>query len=144
LENRNLHATALVLGDRGVLITGRSGAGKTDLALTLIEEFRTRGRFAALVADDQVLVRVQGTKPIAEAPEAIAGLVEIYGQGPVRNAWEPRAIVDLTVRLVAAAAAPRFQETDVEEIAGINVPLLRLSEQNSSSAARAILAWLLT
>ena len=41
-----LHATCVTLGDRGMLITGPSGIGKSDLALRLIDGG------AKLVADD--------------------------------------------------------------------------------------------
>ncbi|RWH23488.1 MAG: HPr kinase/phosphorylase, partial [Mesorhizobium sp.] len=37
VKSENIHATAILIGDRGVLITGPSGAGKTTLALTLID-----------------------------------------------------------------------------------------------------------
>ncbi len=46
----NIHGTALVLGDRGILVTGPSGSGKTTLALALVGHFCTHGRFARLVA----------------------------------------------------------------------------------------------
>lgn len=56
MNARNLHGTAVVLGDRGVLITGPSGSGKTTLALALVEACRVLGHFARLVSDDQVWV----------------------------------------------------------------------------------------
>ena len=50
----NLHASAVVLGDRGIVIAGESGAGKTQLALELLSHARSFGLFARLVADDQI------------------------------------------------------------------------------------------
>ena len=52
----NFHATAVVLGDRGIVIAGEPGMGKTQLALDLISHARTQGRFARLVADDQIFL----------------------------------------------------------------------------------------
>ena len=51
----NLHATAFVLGDRGILVSGPSGAGKSLLALTMVAQARASGMHARLVADDRVL-----------------------------------------------------------------------------------------
>ncbi|MEO1532556.1 MAG: serine kinase, partial [Pseudomonadota bacterium] len=45
-----LHASAVALGERGLLILGPSGAGKTRLALELV------ALGAELVADDRVIV----------------------------------------------------------------------------------------
>ncbi|MBM3488544.1 MAG: hypothetical protein FJX67_18250, partial [Alphaproteobacteria bacterium] len=45
-----LHATCIAVDGIGVLVRGASGAGKSDLALRLIDAG------ARLVADDQVLV----------------------------------------------------------------------------------------
>ncbi len=50
-----LHATALIVGDAGVLIRGRSGAGKSRLAEELVEAAQARGWFGRLVADDRVM-----------------------------------------------------------------------------------------
>ena len=56
-----------------------AGPGKSSLALAVVEHFRLRGRFAALVADDGVWLSVAAGRLVAEAPQAIAGLVEIRG-----------------------------------------------------------------
>lgn len=140
MGDANLHGTAVVLGDRGVLITGRSGAGKTALALSLVDVARARGHFARLVADDQLLIEGGHGRLMAAAPASIAGLVEVYGLGPAPIAWEGRALIDLAVRLVDAADAPRFQEDAKEIIAGIHVPSISLAERNAVVAASAVMA----
>lgn len=141
MEPRNLHGTALVLADRGVLIAGRSGAGKTTLALALIEAALARGRFARLIADDQLFVRsTAGGRLVAEAPAAIRGLVEIYGLGPRPVPVVDRAVIDLVVRLVDPGSAPRLQEDAAETIAGVQVPSISLAERNAGGAVFAIAA----
>ena len=46
-EDVNIHASCVAIGGKGVLLLGDSGAGKSDLALRLIDEG------ARLVADDR-------------------------------------------------------------------------------------------
>lgn len=138
----NIHATAILLGDRGVLITGPSGAGKTTLALALVQECRRQGRFAALVADDQLFLSARGGRLLCLAPASIAGLAEVYGLGPRAVQAEPSMVVDLVLRLVAGAVAPRFQDEALEQLAGCSVPRVDLAERNLAAAVPAVAAWL--
>ena len=108
---QNIHASAVVLGDRGIVIVGSSGMGKTQLALTLISHARSFGWFARLVADDQVLLSAHGGRVICAAPATIAGLVEVRGVGPWPAACEMTVPADLVVRLVERHVAERFPET---------------------------------
>lgn len=71
----NLHATCVALNGRGMLILGASGSGKSGLALTLM------AMGASLVADDQVILCLQGGALIATAPSQIAGLIEARSLG---------------------------------------------------------------
>jgi serine kinase of HPr protein (carbohydrate metabolism regulator) len=135
----NHHATAVILGDRGVLLRGRSGAGKTTLALALLGMCRSAGRFARLVADDQVLLARLGGRLVCRAPQSIAGLAEFRGMGPGRTPFEPGMVVDLVVDLVERGAAPRFPEEDAVTLEGCNVPLLALPEHEIAGPAFVIL-----
>lgn len=136
----NLHGTAVVLGDSGVLILGRSGSGKTSLALELIAFAKGQGRFARLVADDQLFVRAANGRLVVEAPATIRGLVEVFGLGPTPSANEDIAVIDLIVRLVDVKSAPRFQEIGTEEVAGIEVPSLSMAEKSARAAVPAAFA----
>ena len=139
----NLHATVIIAGTAGVLILGPSGAGKSSLALTAIEMLRAQGRFAALVADDRIWVRLVNGRLVAEVPEAIAGLVEIRGFGPAPIEHEARTIIDCAVRLVVPEDAPRMAAPEATEtVLGINLPRLDLAQGDVTGAARALLAWL--
>ena len=113
---QNIHASAVVLGDRGIVIVGSSGMGKTQLALTLICHARSFGWFARLVADDQVLLSAHGGRVICAAPATIAGLVEVRGVGPWPAACEMKVPADLVVRLVERHVAERFPETATEPL----------------------------
>jgi serine kinase of HPr protein (carbohydrate metabolism regulator) len=139
----NLHATALLVGDRGVLITAPSGSGKTTLALTLIGLENAAGRFACLVADDQVFAAARAGRLVVSCPRAIAGAVEVFGLGPRPVAHLGSAVVDLVVRLVEGAERPRYADPQTEAIAGVALPRLDLPARNATASALAIAAWLI-
>jgi HPr kinase/phosphorylase len=98
-----IHASAVLVGARAVLIRGPAGAGKSRLALALIEAAHAGTlRFARLVADDRAhLERVNGRLLVRPA-ERLAGLVEVRGVGIRRLPFEPLAVVGLVVDLAAA------------------------------------------
>lgn len=130
----NRHATAVVVGERGILILGPSGSGKSRLALALLGHARGHGLFARLVADDQVYLAAAGGRLLAAAPAPIAGLVEVRGAGPVPLMHQPRAVIDLAVSLVPAAEAPRVPEPGRMALAGVDVPHLALAERDAGAA----------
>ena len=134
----NIHASAVVLGDRGVLIAGASGSGKTGLALALVSHVRSFGVFGRLVGDDQLFLEAHNGRLVCVAPATIAGLAEIRGLGPRMVDFEARAVVDLVVRLAAKDAAERFPETATELLAGCAVPLLTLATGDRDAAMFAV------
>lgn len=101
----NIHATCVRLGRDGVLLIGKSGAGKSDLALRLI------GKGAILVADDRTDLTVVRSALIASVPKTIAGLIEVRGVGivPMKHAASARItlVVDLS-GTVERLPEPRF------------------------------------
>lgn len=111
----------------GALIEGPSGAGKSDLALRLLA---TGWR---LVADDRTLLWASGGRLFGRAPDALAGLIEVRGQGVAREA----ALPFCEVALVARAGAPeRMPEPATERLHGLEVPLLVLDLREASAAAK--------
>lgn len=74
-EELTLHATAVAVGDAGVLLIGASGSGKSSLALELM----TRG--AALVADDRVILRPEAGGVRMSCPQVLRGMIEARGIG---------------------------------------------------------------
>jgi serine kinase of HPr protein (carbohydrate metabolism regulator) len=136
----NLHGTALVLGDRGVLILGASGSGKSTLALILIAQFQASNRLARLLSDDQVLISARGGRLVCKAPPTISGLVEVFGLRPKPIGFEESAVIDLLVRLVSPAETERLAEDRFEEMAGCRLPCVLLAERNATGAALAVSA----
>lgn len=95
-----LHATCVEWFGLGVLIRGKSGAGKSDLALRLIDAG------AVLVADDQVLLE----NGIASAPARLQGLLEVRGFGIVKLPFAETTAIALTVDLCSADEIERLPD----------------------------------
>lgn len=128
---QQIHATCVEWDGAGVLIRGSEGAGKSDLALRLIDAG------ARLVADDRCdLAAVDGGVE-AWAPETIAGRMEVRGLGIVTLAdtVEQTRIVAV-VELTPAAHIERLPEPAETELDGVAVPLYRLDPTAPSAVAR--------
>ena len=101
-----VHASAVVIAERGVLIRGPSGAGKSLLALALIAGARREGLFAALIADDRVWLEGFHGRLLARGAPHLAGLCERRCQGLVAAPHEAEAVLRLIVDLAPRGAAP--------------------------------------
>lgn len=138
------HASAVLIGPTAVLIRGASGAGKSRLALGLIEAAGTGLLpFARLVGDDRVELEPRHGRLLVRPAQALAGLIEIRGLGIRRMAHEPVAVVGLVVDLGVPGAArlPAPEETTVT-LDGI--PLPRLAVASPDAALPLTLAFLRT
>lgn len=127
----NVHATAIVVGEAGLLFIGPSGAGKSITAFNCMVAARRSAAFAALIADDQVLLSEKDGALIATCPEAIAGLIEIRGSGIARLPHIPSAPIHLAVLLVERNSMERLPpEGEVFGIPGIgSLPQLRMVQE---------------
>jgi serine kinase of HPr protein (carbohydrate metabolism regulator) len=109
-ETATIHASAVLVGAKAVLIRGPSGSGKSRLAWDLLQAAAQGALpFALLVADDRAQVEAYvdahaGRLLVRPAP-ALAGMIEIHGLGIRRLAFEPVAAVALVVDLCAEDAA---------------------------------------
>jgi HPr kinase/phosphorylase len=144
----NIHATTVAIAGRGILIRGKPGSGKSELALRLIDaagfgagEAPLR---ATLVADDQTMLRVDNNKLLASPPKSLAGLIELRGQGLLHLPFLPEVPVDLVVDLREAAEIERLPEEHLLtcQIAGVTVPRIALDQ--TQPAAPAIVRMILT
>lgn len=137
-----VHATAFVVGDRGVLVFGASGSGKSALAFEAIRDADRTGRFAALIADDRIHLAAIGGRLVARAPAALRSALEVRGAGIRRVDSEPAAVIHLLARLLPLGEAQRYPDPGSEVIEGVELPVLRLPQKDAGGALRAILAHL--
>lgn len=123
-------ASCVAVEGRAIMIEGPPGAGKTSLALALID------RGARLVGDDGVTLELRGEGVLwASPPPRITGKIEIRNVGIAE--LEP---VEAPVALMLALdpSAPRFvEEAPLCQILGVSVPLLKFAPQGPVSAIRA-------
>jgi serine kinase of HPr protein (carbohydrate metabolism regulator) len=126
LSSERVHASCVAIGGRAVLIGGHSGAGKSDLALRLID------RGALLVSDDYTMLRRVDGRAIASAPATILGRIEMRGIGIVER--EP--VQDVPVALfVDLDHEPERLPGPGESrmLAGIAIPVVRLAGLEASA-----------
>jgi serine kinase of HPr protein (carbohydrate metabolism regulator) len=126
LSSETVHTSCVAIAGRAVLIGGRSGKGKSDLALRLID------RGASLVSDDYTLVRRVEGRLLATAPETIMGKIEVRGVGILEFPVERDVPVALLVDLdLDATRLPVAGEERI--VAGVPIPVVGLSALEASA-----------
>ncbi len=129
-DSPTIHASAVLVGAKAVLIRGPSGAGKSTLAWALIEAASQAGplTFARLVADDRALVEAKAGRLLVRPAPELAGLIEIRGLGIRMTTYEKIAVVGLVVDLAASDAARLpAREAEITMISGISLPRLAVA-----------------
>jgi HPr kinase/phosphorylase len=140
----SIHASAVLIGDRAVLIRGPSGSGKSRLVFDLLLAAQA-GQLpeAMLVADDRAyLEAADGQLRVRPAPELV-GLLEIRGLGIRRLDCATAAIVGLVVDLDAPDAA-RLPDADALRIRLNDVELPRIPVGSGFSPLPLVVAHLTT
>jgi HPr kinase/phosphorylase len=125
-----VHATAVAIGGRAVLLRGPSGSGKSDLALRLIDAG------ACLVSDDYSQLRRENDAILVRAPEPISGLIEVRGIGILRVETLAEAPVALIADLVAPQHIERLPEPRSETIFGLSIPAVEIAPFEASAPAK--------
>jgi HPr kinase/phosphorylase len=139
-----VHASAVKVGERAVLIRGPSGSGKSRLAFDLILAGRS-GLLppAVLVADDRVRLDTAGGELLVSAVPELVGLIEIRGLGIRRCDFVAEAVVALVVDL-AAPDAERLPPPEALEISISGVKLPRIPVGQGFSPLPLVVAALTT
>jgi HPr kinase/phosphorylase len=136
----SIHASAVLVGDRAILIRGPSGSGKSRLAFDLLMAGRA-GQIAParLVGDDRVHVWQHGDALMVRPAPALAGLIEIRGLGIRRCDYAPEARIALVVDLDATDADRLPPPNSLKvQINGILIP--RIPVMREFSGLRLVLA----
>lgn len=129
-----LHASCVAIGAHGVLLLGDSSAGKSDLAIRLID------RGAVLVADDQVELSQKGDMICASAPASISGLIELRGVGILTMPSTVSIPLLLAVQLAKKEWIERLPEPEPYHCFGIEIPQFRLWSFEPSAAVKVEMA----
>jgi HPr kinase/phosphorylase len=142
--NASVHASAVLVGNRAVLIRGPSGAGKSRLAFDLILAGRA-GQIApaVLVGDDRVHLAAREGQLVVRPARQLAGLIEIRGLGIRRCDFAGEAIVGMVIDL-AAADAERLPPPEklFTRVCGVQIP--RIPVNSGYSALPLVVAALTT
>ena len=116
MNSMTVHASAVSVQNRGCLIVGAGGTGKSTLALEMI------AAGATLIADDQTAVTRAGPALKLSAPTPIAGQIEIRGIGLlqlVHTSATLGLIVDLDRKSFSRLPAKRYRH-----LLGVACPII--------------------
>ena len=127
---KTMHGVFLQIYGKGVLLTGESGMGKSEIALELIK----KGHL--LVADDRVDCAVIHKQIIGQAPEILKQMLEIRGVGIINVSKMfgvasvlDKAMVDLNIHIEQWKPNKQYDRLGIEEkkytdILGVQIPKL--------------------
>ena len=91
LETKTIHASGVCYEKKGVLILGKSGSGKSSLALSLV------ANGDQLVCDDRAQLRMKNKILIMTKPPSLPGALEVRGLGLISVPAITEARVDLII-----------------------------------------------
>ena len=77
-NSKILHASSVEIDGKGVVILGKSGSGKSNLAIKLIS------MGAKLISDDQTYFKLKDNKILISKPETTPNLIEARGIGLIK------------------------------------------------------------
>lgn len=116
-----VHGSCVVFNNKGLLILGPSGSGKSDLA------FRLLNQGAWLVADDQVIMDLKESKVFATAPSTLKGLLEVRGMGVETFPYLERFPIHGVINLKPIHEIERYPlSLKMTSLQGVNIPTFDL------------------
>jgi serine kinase of HPr protein (carbohydrate metabolism regulator) len=130
----SIHATGLLIGEIGLLVTGASGAGKSRFVPDVAA--RLAHLPIRLIADDRIRLARVGRRLVARPVAGFLGKIELRGLGIARHPAMPSAVVR---GIVALAKEPierlPDQPFETQELLGVYLPVLPLESGADASAA---------
>jgi serine kinase of HPr protein (carbohydrate metabolism regulator) len=116
-----IHATCVEWEDKGILIIGDSGAGKSDLAIRLME------KDAFLISDDQTKLLKRKNEILGQTAPNIEGKIELRGVGIIDVDYKKETAIKLILELVKSRKeVPRMPKLEFSDFFGIKVAKFRL------------------
>lgn len=126
-----IYASCVSIENKGVLIAGISGSGKSDLALRLID------KGAELISDDQTILKSENNVLLASAPENIRGFLEVRHIGILQLPFTIEVPVTLYIDLAGKGEAlERLPSPDTLNLLDHPVRRLRLAAFDASTPAK--------
>jgi serine kinase of HPr protein (carbohydrate metabolism regulator) len=141
---QSVHASAVQVGERAVLIRGPSGSGKSRLALALIAAGRT-GMLppSVLVGDDRIVLEARDGLLVATPAPGLEGRIEVYGAGIRRTEFVLAAPVMAVIDL-ADADAQRMPANSAMQVTISGITLPRLPVVSGHDPFPQVVSWLTT
>lgn len=128
-----LHATAVAIAGYGVIFTGKSGSGKSDLALRLID------RGAVLISDDSVILKHADDKISLYGPGKLTGKLEVRSLGVLD--FEHVADVELKMEVQLDQKVDRFPMDRQQNIfLGKTISSIKLDANETSAPIKVEMA----
>lgn len=129
-ERQRVHASCVSLDGKGILISGASGCGKSDLALRLMEVG------ASLIADDYVdLDPCEDGRLLVRCPDPLRGLLEVRHIGVVRGV-DYLESAPLCLYLRPSSVPQRMPDPEWLSLLGVRIPCLELPYFEGSVVAK--------
>lgn len=144
-QSQTVHGTLVRVEQQGLLLTGPSGSGKSDLALRLISQSFAPNLCTEppqLVADDQVLLETRGSKLYGKAPPPLEGLLEIRHVGIEKVPFVKEAEITGLVQFAPSKTIERMPQNPLstKQFDGIDLPLITLDPTEPTAPVKLIFA----
>ena len=129
MKSKRLHSTSIVIEDIGVLIIGEPGAGKSDLAMRLIDSGAT------LISDDLTICKkINNSILYLYTPPEIKGLIEIKEEGLLTVPYIDGIKLSLVVELSNGKIEDKSENCSCK-IMGVKIPKIIVNSKSSESAS---------
>ncbi|QJB68430.1 HPr kinase/phosphorylase [Parasphingorhabdus halotolerans] len=133
IESQKVHATSVAIHGHGIMIRGKSGSGKSDLALRLID------RGAVLISDDYCVLTPGEDKINISPPPTIAGKIEVASIGIIKLDY----VSDVPLRIIVQLkkSAERFpMDSPTSDLLGYTLPTIVINPMEPSAPIKVEMA----
>lgn len=124
------HGSCIKYQDKGILILGPSGSGKSDLALRLIDDG------GVLISDDYVEIEYKDGAIIANTAPNIGGMIEVRGIGLIKLDYLKSSPLHLVLDLVQMKEIDRIPEKQFYRVMDCEVLRVKFDAFSASAVAK--------